>query len=135
MAELLIRVIDKTSTDPYLDAKCLKRGDVVDIRPDGWVWGRFEYSDPQWRILRLPGIAAQDLSAFLAEEVDTDPAQPSAVLQARAFRLDIDSPLLAGSWLDDETRAVRKHRADLTLEQVLSLKIEKPPLTDPAVFG
>lgn len=135
MAELLIRVVDKTNVDPYLDAKCLKRGDVVDVRPDGWVWGREEMTRPEWRVLRLPGLAAVDLSAFLAEEVDEDPEQPSEVLQARAFRIDLDSPLLAGSWLEDDSRSLKMKRLDLVLAEVMALKIAKPRLDDPNVFG
>lgn len=137
MCELLVRVVDKVSNDPYLDAKLTKRGDVVCVQPDGWVWGKEEQLNPDWRIFRVPGVKRIDALGFEAPELDTDPAQPSRTLQKRAFYLDIDDPVLADAfagWLDDARRSVPMRRFDLTIEQLLQLKKAKPPIDDPNVF-
>jgi recombinational DNA repair protein (RecF pathway) len=57
MAELLIRVVDKVHpTDPAKDQLCFKAGDVIHVAADGWPWGSEELTNPEWRILKLPGV-------------------------------------------------------------------------------
>ncbi len=90
MAELLVRRTDKTHPDPYMDAKQTKRGDVICVQPDGWPWGTKELANPDWIILLVPGVSPEDLSGLLAAEPETNPAQPSRMLQPRAFKLDLD---------------------------------------------
>ncbi len=91
MAELLVRVVDKVNRDSiYLDVACTKRGDVIAICVDGWQWGKEELANPDWRIVRLPGVDPEDLSGLLAPERDVDPKNPSKTLQRRAFKLDLD---------------------------------------------
>lgn len=47
MAELLIKAVDATHTDPTKDARgCYKRGDIVGVAPDGWQWGALELKAP-----------------------------------------------------------------------------------------
>lgn len=47
MAELLIKAVDATHTDPTKDVLgCYKRGDVVLVRPNGWTWGTKEVLPP-----------------------------------------------------------------------------------------
>lgn len=121
ICELLVRVIDKINDDPYHDAQCTKRGDVIVAMPDGWEWGRAEISDPQYTIVKLPGVSLEVGESFLGREFNTDPANPSAVLQRRAFRLDID--------------ALQKKLGRLTDADLLKFKQRKPALDDPNVFG
>lgn len=117
MCELLVRVVDKTNADPYVDANhCLKRGDVVSIHADGHEWGRGELGNPDWIIVKVPGVSVTDAAAFQASEVDDDPAHPSAVLQARAFRLNLDAK-------------------PVDLASLMAAKIRKPRLIDPNVIG
>jgi hypothetical protein len=90
MAEMLVRVVDKVNTDdPVLDSKCLKRGMVVAICPDGWPWSDAERGAPYWRIVKVPGAAVGDLSAYLVAELG-DPTQ-NRFLQLRGFKLDLDA--------------------------------------------
>lgn len=131
MAELLVRVVDKINDDPYLDAKCLKRGDVVVVCPDGWPWGKHEQHNPDWRILKVPGVSVTALQGFLAPEPETDPENPSAMLQARAFRLNLDAGPLA-PLQGRRDRAL--HRVSLTQADLLALKQAKPQLSDPNVL-
>jgi hypothetical protein len=121
MCELLVRVIDKVNADdPYLDAKCTKRGDVIVAAPDGWQWGSGERADPQYRILVLPKVPLAVGESFLGRELDTDPANPSRMLRRRAFRLDVDA-------LPADTSA-------MTAGDLQALKVRKPVLADPNVL-
>ena len=135
MAEFLIRVIDKINTDPYLDCKCLKAGDVIAVQPGGWAWGSSELSTPAWRIILAPGITVSQATAFLGPELPVDPLHPSRMLQRRAFVLDLSKlPALWLLWLADNTRAQPTKLFSGTAAQVLALKTVKPPRSDPNVI-
>lgn len=105
MAELLVRVVDKVNPDFYKNIQCTKRGDVILVQPDGWTWGKKELSNPDWRILALPGVDPADLSGLLARELPTDPkTDPKTwpkTLQRRAFKLDLDHQDVTDAGLRD----------------------------------
>lgn len=87
-SELLLRVVDKINPDcHYMDAACHKAGDVIVIVPANWQWGKAEISNQEWVILYVDGPQEQ-LQQLLSPEVDTDPQNPSLVLQRRGFRID-----------------------------------------------
>lgn len=127
MCELLVRTVDKSNPDDiYLDVKLTKRGDVIVIREDGWPWSEAERTSPFWKIFKMPGIKASDLSAFIAEE----PGDPkfNQTLQRRAFKFDLDS--YASAVFKGDIPAEITKTSD-----ALSLKVAKPPVDDPAVFA
>ena len=126
MAEVLVRVVDKVSSDPYLDAQCTKRGDVIHVAPDGWSWGTKEIQNPDWRIVKLPNVSESDLAALLIPELHDDPQNPSRVLQRRAFKLDLDALQLDGG-----TSAAT---STVSLVEVMAMKVRKARLSDPNVF-
>ena len=121
MAELYVRTIDKVNTlDVYADARCLKRGDVVAIVEDGHKWGSAELNNAHHQILKAPGIDAEKLRAYLLAEPGNDVL--NRVLQARAFKFDLDAYAIApDKSLDTEAKA-------------LAFKVLKPPLVDPNVI-
>ena len=140
MAEILLRVRDKVNpTDPYKNCKLTKRGDVIHVAPDGWPWGARELDQPFWRIVKFPGVNPQLLEDLLGPELDTDPQNPSRMLQRRAFKLDLDAltiPADIRAYLDDDTRK----QPTLTITGVKAtafraLKTARPKLSDPAVIG
>lgn len=138
MCELLIRVRDKTNDDPYLDARCLKRGDVVVVVEDGWQWEREELTNPDWRILQLPNVTVAQAVAFVGEEVDDNPEQPSRVLRRRGWSFDVDASELPASvraWFGDDSRAVPTRRVLLSAAQILALRRAKVRLRDRNVIG
>lgn len=136
MAEFLVRVTDKVNTDPYLDCQCLKRGDVVTVQADGWVWGEFELSNPAWRIVLAPNISVSAATAFLGPELPVDPQNPSRMLQRRAFMLDVRKlPVQWLVWLADDTRAQPTKLFSGSDAQVLALRTARPVRTDPNVIG
>lgn len=135
MAEFLIRVVDKINSDPYLDAKCMKRGDVISICQDGWAWSSIEKKDPQYRILQAPNITETQALGFLAPELPVDILNPSKVLQRRAFKLDISLlPVSLLTWLNDDKRTQPTKLFSGTLAEVLALKVTKPILVDPNII-
>ena len=54
--EILIRSKDKPGR-----VGGLKANDVVTVQPDGHVWSDFEKSNPEWRIIKVPGYNNQSV--------------------------------------------------------------------------
>lgn len=136
MCELLVRVVDKINeADFYKDCQCTKRGDVITIQEDGWAWGKKELSNPDWRIIKFPGVPASEMSAFLQPELAPDPANPPKTLQRRAFKFDVDHPSLPA--------AIKNAIADDKVETVTApaqtratdFKVLKPKIEDKHVIG
>ena len=130
MAELLIRVVDKhNAEDPYLDAQCLKRGDVVVVCEDGHPWSETELTTPEWRVVRVPGVSVVQSEAFIGPEIEDNPAQPSRMLRRRAFKFDLDSPV-AEKVLAKQGPTTLK----LSPRQLWDLKKAKVRLEDPNIL-
>jgi hypothetical protein len=88
MCELLVRTIDKISEDPYKDVQLTKKGDVIAIQEDGWVWSVAEKTNPEWKIIKFTGVVASKLSGFLIEE--TGNKKTDRMLQRRHFKFKLD---------------------------------------------
>lgn len=94
--EILLRVKDKnTKNRKEFDWVATKRGDIIVVMPDGHLWGTAELSNPEWRIIRLPGVPW---------EVSFDWAEPaihqgSHVSLARKYRINLECD--AAKWLRD----------------------------------
>jgi hypothetical protein len=99
MAELLVRVVDRVGANVYQDAKLTKRGDVIAVCPDGWPWGTTELANPEWRIVRVPGVAPEALAYLTAEEIESAETKGSRVLQRRAFKFDVDATAIGKAGL------------------------------------
>lgn len=119
MAELLVRTVDKVNEDFYLNCACTKRGDVIAVQDDGWPWGKEERANPEWTIIKVPGVPAEKFLSFLAPEPETNSKVPSRTRQRRAFKLDLDADIKALAQAD----------------RIDTVKIAKPAIADPAVIG
>lgn len=139
MAELLIRVVDRTDpVDPYKDVKLSKRGDVVAILTDGWPWSQEEQSNPQWRILRCKE-AVQDCTFLLDPEDDTRTVKvgEDPMLQRRGYHLDIDHDILQGmlkEYFEDDERVFAWADMPQGID-LFDVCVKKPKLPDPNVLG
>jgi len=121
MAEMLLRVVDKINdTDDALNAQCTKRGDVIVICPDGWPWSETERTSPDWKIVKVPGVAVDDLTGFLAEEPGDRLTNPR--LRRRGKTFDVQAWETAGS-------------SALSLVQALGLMSTKAAQSDSKVIG
>jgi hypothetical protein len=137
MAEIVVQIVDKVNKDFYLNCGCYKRGDVIEIREDGFPWGKIDRSNPDWRIIKLPQYSVKDLESFRSGEKNTDPTQPSKTLQRRAFKFDIDNPNLPQdikSVVSDASRTMEKTTVDSAFN-IYAFKVEKAKIEDPAIIG
>lgn len=114
MCELLVRIVDKISDDPYNNAKLTKSGDVIVICDDGHEWGRAE-GPPMYRVIRVPGVEAATLGNFTGRGVPEGP--DDAMSYARVWGLDVSA-------LPDV----------VTLEQVQRAKVRRIKPVDPNVL-
>lgn len=92
MCELLIRLVDKVNDDPELDLQCLKRGDVVTIQEDGWSWSERERTNPDWMIVKIPGVSASTFNYLMVPEPDD--LSDFKHLRRRWNHIDLDSTAL-----------------------------------------
>lgn len=89
MAELLVRNVDKVNpTSEELNRMCLKRGDVVCVREDGWPWSPKELAGDPWTVIKFIGAAVEEAQPYmLPEEVD------GATVRPRMSYFDLDAAL------------------------------------------
>lgn len=120
MCEMLVMREDKVNDDPYLDAQCYKRGDVIVIMEDGHPWSKEELDHPRWLVVKVPGVPRDKLTAYLVGEPG-DPLQ-NKMLQRRAFTFDMDAHDQEGKKDYNEAKALEKKKA-------------KPARADPLVLG
>jgi len=112
MAELLIRTVDKVNADSReLNSRCMKRGMVVTIQPDGWSWSRKERNNPEWEIRKYPGVRAEALTGFLAPEPGDKLLDP--YLQRRQFTFDL-AAVIRPDANEDDVLAAQRLRAPWT---------------------
>ncbi len=116
MCELVVWVVGQKHDDPYMDAQAWKKGDVICAVDDGHAFSPAERSNADWTILTLPGVSVEAVASFLAGEPETDPSNPSRMLQRRQFRIDTKKKIK-------------------TLADLMAARVKKPPLRDPNVIG
>lgn len=91
MCKLVICTVNKSvgHEDPYIAAKSFRLGDVISILEDNHEFGKEELNNPMWRIISCPDATIIEAQAYLSQEVETDPQNPSRVLQRRGYRFDL----------------------------------------------
>ena len=139
MCELLIQVIDTTNDDVYRNYQCLKRGDVIDVVPDGWKWSQRELTNPNWRIIKLPGVevdAVVDLTHSEMSTTDPEVLRTGAYKKtwlARTKRLDIglaQIPKAIRDYLADNDRVRPSYTVDTSKFDITSIKETKALVAD-----
>lgn len=98
MAEFLVKAIDATHKDPVKDVRgCYKRGDIVDVRPDGFEWGK-EEAPPKFTIVKCPGMAVADVISYMQPHTQKTKTQDkkgnfieeTITLKRRQYSVDLD---------------------------------------------
>jgi len=94
MCEILLRVRDKESRDVGQRLIQNVAGDAVVIVEDGHRWGGAEVSNPDWRVLQMPGLPA----AAVADLMESRPHwKDSDRISARKRQyIDVTDPWLRG---------------------------------------
>jgi len=89
MCEILLQFTkpDIPNTDPRYSQRCLQ-GDVIAVCPDGWVWSDREQTNPNWRVLKIPGLSETNPQVQRLTQARVDPVS-SALLRKREFVLDV----------------------------------------------
>ena len=84
MAELLIKNVDAWGD---LSERS-RKGDIIVVRPDGWVWGK-EECPPRFVVVKLKGVAEKDVKHYeqpLMSEPDKD--GKTTMLKRRKYAID-----------------------------------------------
>lgn len=127
MAELLIKNFDTTNPDPVKDRRgCIKKGMVIDIRPDGFRWGSSE-GPPNAIILKLPKVDVKDVAKYLEPEYngtekDEFGNDQPILYRRRLWRVKLeDLPVASKTALTDKgSLTVAAKDADCTWDEVKS---------------
>ena len=106
MCELLFRVVDKA---PGQIGASLA-GDVIVVCPDGHPWSAAEQANPDWRIVKLPGLDAALMYDYAVAQMDI----AGRLLFKRAIGVDMTTTV--GDWL-----AVAPQVSTLSPEAVLEI--------------
>lgn len=83
MCEIVVRVVAKSTPDDPKRAIRSARGDVIEVRDDGFPWGR-SMNNPAWRFLRLT-VDIASVQDLLAPVLDVD----GRLVQRRGNRIDL----------------------------------------------
>lgn len=87
MAEFLIKAVSVTHSDPDKDTRgCYKRGDIVDIRPNGFAWGK-EEGLPKFVVVQVSDVSVAAAKKYMDPERDTN----GFMTRRRIYRVLVDS--------------------------------------------
>jgi len=94
MAEFLIKAADSTHPDPEKnDRGCYKRGDIVEVRPDGATYGRLE-GLPNFLKVKVTGLDYEKARTYMSQQVMGDISgetpDPSMMTKRRKYKLRVD---------------------------------------------
>jgi hypothetical protein len=127
MAEMLVRTVNKTASilgtvnpPPEVLAMRMQKGDVITIQDDDWAWSPAERNNPEWAIVKAPGVAVDDLVAFLT--ADSGDAVQGILARRRAFNFNVDQ------WIG-------RGKPVLTLATAMDHKRKHARLVHPDVLG
>lgn len=87
MAELLVRIRARDGDD----ALRYDRGDVIMCKPDGHLFSERERTNPDWTIIRAPGVDPALLVHLTEPDVDQ-----GRLFARRINALDLDNPAVSG---------------------------------------
>lgn len=73
MAEMLIRMGDKEEKDHTKpDEPGYFKGDIVDIKPDGFKWGIMELDPAAFKIIKIPDKSVEHLRKYIDSWTEED---------------------------------------------------------------
>lgn len=140
MCELLIRVTDKINSDTKANYQATKRGDVIVVVEDGWKWSEKEQKNPDWRIVKLPGVPVEALEYLTHSELDMyqTGAEKEATVQKRTLlkrvrKLNLDVatlPKAIQNYLADSSRVAPTLTIDTSKFNIESIKVDKALVAD-----
>jgi len=106
VAELLVCVTDKATGQ----VGAIMAGDVVCVCADGHLWSDRERANPDWRIVKFPGVDPAWVSDYQQAQIDVT----GRVVFKRAVGVDMTTAV--GSWL-----LATEQESTLAAESVIDL--------------
>jgi hypothetical protein len=90
MAELLCKAVDAWGDSPERSMK----GDVIVVRPDGWVWGR-EECPPRFVIIKVPDMTLEEAKKYeqplmVDDGVDTEGHPKQKMAKVRKYAIPVE---------------------------------------------
>jgi hypothetical protein len=153
MCEVALVVVDKTNDDFYKNCMCYKSGDIIEVVADGWPWGTQDLANPNWRIIKFPGVDPIAFKPFLSPQAPADPQNPSKTLLRRGLRFawsQISNTTWAANhpgqmtalqnYIQDATRAsptltVPANTVTALMSELSKFTVTKAVVADPAIVG
>lgn len=103
MAEILVKAVAASNSNPAKDAFCYKRGMCVIIMPDGHPWG-LEERLPKFAVIKVPLVSIAKVQKYIA-------VWPT--VQRRRWRIRwADLPLAARNKLQDDGELTIKAKSE-----------------------
>lgn len=94
MAELLVKAVNATHSDPNKDLRgCYKRGDIVLVRENGHVWGSLELKPPadggKFVVIKITDVTRAQVINWVLNHWATD-LEGSDGIRRRRVKIDVD---------------------------------------------
>lgn len=85
---------NRATGDAQRDTATYQRGDVLAVREDGFAWSEAERTDPQFRVVAVPGISVATLSPLTIPDPHLIPAgegqlAPNPTWRLCRYRIDL----------------------------------------------
>lgn len=148
MCEFAVVVVDTVNTDFYLNCQCYKAGDVIEVVPDGWNWGKLDLSFANWRVIKFPGLPASAMTQFLSPQIPTDPNNPSKTLLRRGMSFNYaalaQAPSVAANavkaaaiapFIANSARPAPTLSIAIAAPDIAGLTVAKAIVADPSIIG
>jgi hypothetical protein len=91
VSEVCVYPEDKQLPGSPLYQQAFRRGDVIQVAPDGYFWGKKVMTHPTWIIFKVPGSPEADWMDMMVSVYDTPPETPPGelvLLRAKYFDLN-----------------------------------------------
>lgn len=134
MCEMLVRTQDNVLPDAIENLKSWKRGMVITVQEDGWVWGNEELNNPVFAIIKAPGMTVSEGSIFLGNLIDPRAAVPDTKNPLRQFSVNLEDVSIKSLVTDVGAKTRPIEAISLTKPQVTALKTVVS-ISNPLVVG
>lgn len=135
MAQLVIKTVDRKRGEFYADAQDYRRGDVIAVYPDTYVFEGDVLKLPIFRIVKIPSLAFEEAQQFVAPQVlDANDRASVKTLTRRAVSFDLDSTFVTPefkAYIADDSRKEPVFTLDMPLATVRTLRKTKTKVSDP----
>lgn len=135
MAQLVIKTVDRKRGEFYADAQDYRRGDVIAVYPDTYVFEGDVLKLPIFRIVKIPTMTFEEAQQFVAPQVlDANDRASPKTLARRAISFDLDGAFAVPgfkAYIADDGRKEPVFTLDMPLPAVRTLRKARAKVSDP----